>query len=189
MYKLPDQIGRQVTEQYARDVARVHGGPVVNEEAEYRKFMVDMGGAPPPELMGLDREGEWACMCSNALGSAQCHWLCSYQVVAGSASSTWLCRPRYAACGFVCAATPPEQTYVGNYQNSMSCWADLDHAARHNMQQLSVNLLASLFTSAMCVAVCPLLRPSTQGAAARDLQAVHRQPTPGVRQQHAAAAV
>jgi hypothetical protein len=58
VYKLPDQIGRQVTEQYARDVARVHGGPVVNEDAEYRKFMVDLGGAPPPELMGLDREGE-----------------------------------------------------------------------------------------------------------------------------------
>jgi hypothetical protein len=70
VYKLPDQIGRQVTEQYARDVARVHGGPVVNEEAEFGKFMVDLGGAPPPELMGLDREGEWAhlgCECHSKL--------------------------------------------------------------------------------------------------------------------------
>lgn len=57
VYKLPDQIGRQVTEQYARDVARVHGGPVVNEDEEYRKFMQGLGGAPPPELMGLDPSG------------------------------------------------------------------------------------------------------------------------------------
>lgn len=57
VYKLPENIGRQVTEQYERDVARVHGGPVVHEEAEYRKFMEGLGGAPPPQLMGLD-EGE-----------------------------------------------------------------------------------------------------------------------------------
>ena len=72
VYKLPDQIGRQVTAQYERDVARVHGGPVVSEEAEYRKFMAQMGGAPPPELMGLDRDGRWpSCALSGALAVLQ----------------------------------------------------------------------------------------------------------------------
>lgn len=58
MYQLPEHIGRQVTEQYERDVARVHGGPVVHEEAEIKKFMAGLGGAPPPELMGIDGNGE-----------------------------------------------------------------------------------------------------------------------------------
>lgn len=58
MYKLPEGIGRQVTEQYERDVARVHGGPVVRESDEMQKFMASLGGAPPPELMGLDPNGE-----------------------------------------------------------------------------------------------------------------------------------
>jgi splicing factor 1 len=58
VYKLPEQIGRQVTEQYERDVARVHGGEVEDSQAEYRKFMSGLGGAPPPELMGLDAHGQ-----------------------------------------------------------------------------------------------------------------------------------
>lgn len=63
VYKLPEQIGRQVTEQYERDVARVHGGEVVHSDAEYKKFLSTLGGAPPPELMGLDANGTCAASC------------------------------------------------------------------------------------------------------------------------------
>jgi hypothetical protein len=58
VYKLPEQMQGQVTAQYERDVARVHGGPVVSADAEYKKFLSTLGGAPPPELMGLDGHGE-----------------------------------------------------------------------------------------------------------------------------------
>jgi hypothetical protein len=43
----------QVNEQYARDIARVHGS-APREDEEYRNFMRELGGAPPPELMGHD---------------------------------------------------------------------------------------------------------------------------------------
>lgn len=57
VYKLPDQVATKVQEQYERDVARLHGQPLVSSEAEYRKFLGELGGAPPPELMGLDPAG------------------------------------------------------------------------------------------------------------------------------------
>ncbi len=43
----------QVNEQYARDIARVHGS-APREDEEYRNFMRELGGAPPPEMMGHD---------------------------------------------------------------------------------------------------------------------------------------
>lgn len=32
------------------------GTPLVRSDEEYRKFMADLGGAPPPELMGIDAD-------------------------------------------------------------------------------------------------------------------------------------
>lgn len=58
VYKLPDQVASKVQEQYERDVARVHGGGVVSMDAEYKSFLQELGGGPPPELMGLDPSGE-----------------------------------------------------------------------------------------------------------------------------------
>jgi hypothetical protein len=72
VYKLPEQIGRQVTEQYERDVARVHGGEVEDSQAEYRKFMSGLGGAPPPELMGLDAHGTCATSAFDVSGVLVC---------------------------------------------------------------------------------------------------------------------
>jgi hypothetical protein len=63
VYKLPDQVALKVQEQYERDVARLHGGPVVSSEAEYKAFLAELGGAPPPELMGLDASGGVMCVC------------------------------------------------------------------------------------------------------------------------------
>lgn len=57
VYKLPEQMLGQVQEQYERDVARVHGQPIVSMDAEYKSFLAELGGAPPPELMGLDMSG------------------------------------------------------------------------------------------------------------------------------------
>lgn len=47
----------KVQDQYARDVARVHGEPVQRLDDEYRSFLAELGGAPPPEMMGLDASG------------------------------------------------------------------------------------------------------------------------------------
>ncbi|KAI8467431.1 MAG: hypothetical protein J3K34DRAFT_386945 [Monoraphidium minutum] len=58
VYKLPSELQAKVQEQYDRDVARVRGGPVVRSDEEYRKFLAELGGAPPPEMMGLDTGGE-----------------------------------------------------------------------------------------------------------------------------------
>eukprot|EP00878_Enallax_costatus_P005999 GHUV01006292.1.p1 GENE.GHUV01006292.1~~GHUV01006292.1.p1 ORF type:complete len:493 (+),score=174.21 GHUV01006292.1:304-1782(+) len=57
VYKLPEQMATKVQEQYERDVARVHGGGVVSMDAEYKSFLQELGGGPPPELMGLDPSG------------------------------------------------------------------------------------------------------------------------------------
>lgn len=57
IYKLPEGMALKVQEQYERDVARLHGGPVVSMDAEYKSFLAELGGAPPPELMGLDTGG------------------------------------------------------------------------------------------------------------------------------------
>jgi hypothetical protein len=54
VYRLPEQMLGKVQEQYERDVARVHGGPLASSEAEYKSFLAELGGGPPPELMGLD---------------------------------------------------------------------------------------------------------------------------------------
>jgi hypothetical protein len=54
VYRLPEQMLGKVQEQYERDVARVHGQPLVSSEAEYKSFLAELGGGPPPELMGLD---------------------------------------------------------------------------------------------------------------------------------------
>lgn len=58
VYKLPEQMATKVQEQYERDVARVHGGGVVSMDAEYKSFLAELGGGPPPELMGLDVFGK-----------------------------------------------------------------------------------------------------------------------------------
>jgi hypothetical protein len=54
VYRLPEQMLGKVQEQYERDVARVHGQPLASSEAEYKSFLAELGGGPPPELMGLD---------------------------------------------------------------------------------------------------------------------------------------
>lgn len=60
VYRLPDAVQSQVQEQYERDVARVRGeGGVGMMEAEYKSFLAELGGAPPPELMGLDLLGKF----------------------------------------------------------------------------------------------------------------------------------
>ena len=51
-YKLPDEIASAAQEQNARDVARLHGGPVVSQDAEYKAFLAELGGAPPPHAAG-----------------------------------------------------------------------------------------------------------------------------------------
>lgn len=38
-------------EQYLRDVARVRGEGAIAED-DYKSFLRELGGAPPPELMG-----------------------------------------------------------------------------------------------------------------------------------------
>lgn len=63
VYKLPEQMATKVQEQYERDVARVHGGGVVSMDAEYKSFLQELGGGPPPELMGLDPAGESINVC------------------------------------------------------------------------------------------------------------------------------
>lgn len=42
----------QVEEQYKRDIARVRGADAVASEDDYKTFLKELGGAPPPELMG-----------------------------------------------------------------------------------------------------------------------------------------
>ena len=44
----------KVQEQYERDVARVRGEPVTRLDDEYKSFLSELGGAPPPEMMGID---------------------------------------------------------------------------------------------------------------------------------------
>lgn len=44
VYQLPSQVATAAQAQYERDVARVHGGPVQNSEAEYRQFLSSLGG-------------------------------------------------------------------------------------------------------------------------------------------------
>jgi hypothetical protein len=58
VFKAPEHLQVAMNSQYERDVARVHGGPVVSADAEYKKFLSTLGGAPPPELMGMDGHGE-----------------------------------------------------------------------------------------------------------------------------------
>lgn len=54
VYQLPSQIQSAAQEQYARDIARVHGVAVQSEEAEYQDFLASLGGGrgdgrgPPP---------------------------------------------------------------------------------------------------------------------------------------------
>ena len=54
VYQLPTQIQSAAQEQYARDIARVHGVAVQSEEAEYQDFLASLGGGggggrgPPP---------------------------------------------------------------------------------------------------------------------------------------------
>jgi hypothetical protein len=44
IYQLPSQIQSAAQEQYARDIARVHGVAVQSEEAEYQDFLHSLGG-------------------------------------------------------------------------------------------------------------------------------------------------
>ncbi|GLI63119.1 hypothetical protein VaNZ11_006024 [Volvox africanus] len=54
IYKLPDEIRAKAEEQYARDVARMQGDASGGRglEDEYKSFLRELGGAPPPEMMG-----------------------------------------------------------------------------------------------------------------------------------------
>lgn len=44
MYQLPTQIQSAAQEQYARDIARVHGVAVQSDESEYQEFLASLGG-------------------------------------------------------------------------------------------------------------------------------------------------
>lgn len=54
VYQLPSAIQSAAQEQYARDIARVHGVEVQSEESEYQDFLASLGGGgggggrPPP---------------------------------------------------------------------------------------------------------------------------------------------
>lgn len=54
IYALPDDIKAKVDAQYQRDVARVNPEMAGKIEDEYKSFLAELGGAPPPELMGFD---------------------------------------------------------------------------------------------------------------------------------------
>ncbi|MEW5318534.1 MAG: hypothetical protein WDW38_009750 [Sanguina aurantia] len=55
IYQLPADIKVKVDEQYQRDIARMSGTAAgVRVEDEYQSFLKELGGAPPPEMMGLD---------------------------------------------------------------------------------------------------------------------------------------
>ena len=47
VYRLPDQIASRVEEQYARDIARVHGGEGASMEQEFSSFLAELGGTDP----------------------------------------------------------------------------------------------------------------------------------------------
>lgn len=47
VYSLPTGVQSAAQQQYERDVARVHGGPVQSSEAEYKDFLASLGGGPP----------------------------------------------------------------------------------------------------------------------------------------------
>jgi hypothetical protein len=49
IYQLPTNVALAAQEQYARDIARVHGVAVQSEEAEYKEFLSSLGGGPPTQ--------------------------------------------------------------------------------------------------------------------------------------------
>lgn len=52
VYQLPSAVQSAAAEQYARDIARVHGTAVKTDEAEYQEFLATLGGGrgpPPPQ--------------------------------------------------------------------------------------------------------------------------------------------
>eukprot|EP00195_Chlamydomonas_chlamydogama_P009264 CAMPEP_0202915954 /NCGR_PEP_ID=MMETSP1392-20130828/67191_1 /ASSEMBLY_ACC=CAM_ASM_000868 /TAXON_ID=225041 /ORGANISM="Chlamydomonas chlamydogama, Strain SAG 11-48b" /LENGTH=607 /DNA_ID=CAMNT_0049608175 /DNA_START=45 /DNA_END=1865 /DNA_ORIENTATION=- len=53
LYVLPTEIKAKVDALYERDVARM-GHSTAGMESEYQSFLKELGGAPPPELMGED---------------------------------------------------------------------------------------------------------------------------------------
>ena len=59
VYQLPTQIQSAAQEQYARDIARVHGVAVQSEESEYQDFLASLGGGggggrgPPPGALSV----------------------------------------------------------------------------------------------------------------------------------------
>ncbi|GFH20936.1 uncharacterized protein HaLaN_18144, partial [Haematococcus lacustris] len=52
VYVLPEAIKAKVDLQYARDVERVRGPGAISKDDDYKSFLRELGGAPPPELMG-----------------------------------------------------------------------------------------------------------------------------------------
>jgi len=56
LYTLPTAIQEKVDAQYERDVARMAGGRGgTGLTDEYQKFLQELGGAPPPEAMGMEK--------------------------------------------------------------------------------------------------------------------------------------
>jgi hypothetical protein len=54
LYQLPPEIKARVDIQYQRDVARMRPEEAGRMDADYNAFLRELGGAPPPELMGQD---------------------------------------------------------------------------------------------------------------------------------------
>ncbi|KAL4433587.1 hypothetical protein ABPG75_000028 [Micractinium tetrahymenae] len=57
VYRLPDQLQSKVDEMYAKDVARMNPGEAVKMDSEYKSFLAELGGAPPPASDAAPQRG------------------------------------------------------------------------------------------------------------------------------------
>ncbi|KAI3434500.1 hypothetical protein D9Q98_002575 [Chlorella vulgaris] len=55
VYRLPDQLQGKVDEMYAKDVARMNPSEAVKLDDEYKSFLAELGGAPPPPEASASR--------------------------------------------------------------------------------------------------------------------------------------
>ncbi|KAL4439650.1 hypothetical protein ABPG75_002651 [Micractinium tetrahymenae] len=61
VYRLPDQLQSKVDEMYAKDVARMNPGEAVKMDSEYKSFLAELGGAPPPASDAAPQRGMRCC--------------------------------------------------------------------------------------------------------------------------------
>lgn len=61
VYQLPSAVQSAAAEQYARDIARVHGTAVKTDEAEYQEFLATLGGGRGPPGAGTACSASGLC--------------------------------------------------------------------------------------------------------------------------------